>query len=149
GPSRGGPIRMPRSFRRMKQLASLLAMTWALSFGHCQAAANSESDITAIDKIANDALAAGPYPGISIAIEQNGKVILEKGYGFADLEHAVPVRPDTIFQIGSVTKSFTALAIMQLIDAGKLSLDTKVGDILTDLPQPAHDLKIRNLLNHT
>lgn len=112
-------------------------------------AKGKDPTLTAIDAIVTKALADGPYPGAEIAVERNGKVILEKGYGYANLEHGVPVHADTIFQIGSITKSFTALAIMQLVDDGKLSLDAKAGDILPELPQPAHDLKIRNLLNHT
>ncbi|MEI9995582.1 MAG: serine hydrolase domain-containing protein [Rhizomicrobium sp.] len=108
-----------------------------------------DASLGAIDAIVADALVQGPYPGVEIAIERHGKIIADKGYGFADLERNVPVRADTIFQIGSITKSFTALAIMQLVDAGKLSLDAKIGDVLPALPQPAHDLKIRNLLNHT
>jgi len=101
-----------------------------------------------VDAIIEQMLQEGHYPGIGLAIEYKGAVY-EKGYGLADVEHQVPVTPDTVFPIGSVSKSFTALAIMQLVDQGKVSLDAPLGQYLTEYSGPARDVPIRRLLNHT
>ena len=101
------------------------------------------------DAIVRDALKAGPYPGISVAIEQHGKVVYQRGFGLADLERKVPVTPQIRFPIGSITKSFTCLSVMQLAAAGQIALDKTAGDYLPDLPAPSRSVKIRQLLNHT
>jgi D-alanyl-D-alanine carboxypeptidase len=102
-----------------------------------------------IDGLVRSALSAGQIPGASVAIERRGHVIYDKGFGFADLENRVPVTPDTVFPIGSITKTMTGLAIQQLIAAGKVDLDAPVGRYLPTLPAPARDAKIRFLLEHT
>jgi D-alanyl-D-alanine carboxypeptidase len=101
------------------------------------------------DAILGDALNAGPYPGISVAIEQHGKVVYARGVGYADLERKVPVTPAVRFPIGSITKSFTCLSVMQLTAKGGIDLDKTAGDYLPDLPTPTRSVKIRQLLNHT
>src|SRR5215467_10417551 len=65
-------------------------------------------------------------PGLSIAIVFNQQVLLSKGFGFADLEKKVPATAATVYRIGSITKLFTALMLMQLRDAGKLNLDDPI-----------------------
>src|SRR5262245_52670433 len=62
-------------------------------------------------------------PGVSVAVVKAGEIVLAKGYGFANVELQVPVKPETIFQSGSVGKQFTATAIMMLVEEGKLSLE--------------------------
>jgi D-alanyl-D-alanine carboxypeptidase len=104
---------------------------------------------TQIDAIVNRALKAGPYPGIAVAVEQKGRVIYQKGFGFADLENKVPVTKDTVFPIGSITKTMTGLAVQQLVADGKIGLDATAGTYLPDLKAPARDIKVRNLLDHT
>lgn len=88
-------------------------------------------------------------PGIAIAVIKDGKVIRRQGYGFADLEHKARVTPDTPYQIASVTKQFTATAIMMLVEDGKLKLDDKISQHLTALPTAWNEVTIRQLLNHT
>jgi len=102
-----------------------------------------------IDVLIRHELSAGPIPGASVAIERRGRVIYQKGFGFADLENQVPVTPESVFPIGSITKTMTGLAIQQLIAAGKVDLDAPVGRYLPALPAPARDAKIRFLLDHT
>src|SRR5262245_48065384 len=65
-------------------------------------------------------------PGCSVGVADNGKPVLAKGYGTADLEHDVPIAPDTIFEAGSISKQFTAAAVLQLAQEGKLSIDDPV-----------------------
>jgi CubicO group peptidase (beta-lactamase class C family) len=102
-----------------------------------------------IDGLVRSALSAGQIPGASVAIERRGHVIYQKGFGFADLENKVAVTPETVFPIGSITKTMTGLAIQQLIAAGKIDLDAPVGRYLPTLPAPAREAKIRFLLEHT
>lgn len=91
-------------------------------------------------------------PGLAIGVIQNGELIWGKGYGFANLEDATPVTVDTRFRIASITKTFTAVAIMQLRDSGRLRLDDPVSQDLNwfDLRYDgAPPITIRHLLTHT
>src|SRR5690606_28579069 len=69
--------------------------------------------------------------------------------GLADVEHQVPVTDRTVFRIGSVTKQFTAAAVMKLVEEGKISLDATIADYLPDYPEPGRNVTIHQLLNHT
>ena len=88
-------------------------------------------------------------PGVSLAVLRNGKISILKSYGLANVELGVAVKPETIFQSGSIGKQFTAAAIMLLVQEGKLSLDEKVGKYLPNVPEAWNDITIRNLLTHT
>lgn len=88
-------------------------------------------------------------PGVAIGIVKNGKVVLAKGYGFANLEHRVPVGPETIFQSGSLGKQFTAMAVMLQVEAGKLSLEDPLTKFFPGAPEPWSTITVRHLLNHT
>src|ERR1700690_4362654 len=99
-----------------------------------------------------DALLAGLIqtndPGFAVLVAQNGKILFEKGYGLADREHDVPVTPQTIFRIGSMTKQFTATAILKLQEEGKLSVDDKLSKYIPDFPR-GDEVTLRHLLTHT
>jgi CubicO group peptidase (beta-lactamase class C family) len=92
-------------------------------------------------------------PGAALGLVQNGKVIYTKGYGVQSTTTKTPVTENSLFNIGSVTKSFTALGIMQLVDQGKLDLDTPVVKYLPDFklsdPAATQKLTLRHLLSHT
>jgi CubicO group peptidase (beta-lactamase class C family) len=88
-------------------------------------------------------------PGASVAVIQHGKVIFAKGYGVANLEYNIPIKPDTIFHVASVSKQFTAMAIVLLESDGKLALDDDVHQYLPELPDYGNKITIRNLLQHT
>ncbi len=103
----------------------------------------------ALDGILDAAMRNGPYPGLGVAVEINGTVVYARSMGFADLQSGTPFARDTCFPIGSITKSFTALATLQLVAQGKLSLDEPVGNYVKDLPKPIQGVAIRHLLNHT
>ena len=83
------------------------------------------------------------------SVIQQGRLILEKGYGLANLEYDIPIKPDTIFHVASVSKQFTAMALVLLEQDHKLSLDDDVHKYLPELPEYGHPIKIRNLLQHT
>lgn len=102
-----------------------------------------------LDRILTQATAAGGKPGIAVAVQRGAQVIYSKGFGYADVEHRVPVTPDTVFPIGSITKTMTGLAVTQLLTEGKIDLDATAGKYVPGLPQPARDALVRHLLNHT
>lgn len=88
-------------------------------------------------------------PGCAVAVAQDGKPVLAKAYGMADLEHGVKNSVDTIFEAGSVSKQFTAAAVALLARDGKLSLDDPVRKYIPELPDYGAPLTIRHMLNHT
>src|SRR5260370_38392373 len=88
-------------------------------------------------------------PGLSLAVSRAGKLIKAQGYGLANLELAVPVRPDTVFEIGSGTKQITAPLGFMLIEEGKLGLDEKISPYLGELPAAWSNITLPHLLTHT
>jgi CubicO group peptidase (beta-lactamase class C family) len=109
---------------------------------------SNEALTAKIDAIAAQALSVPGAAGLSIAVSRGDTVILSKGYGKADLEHDVPATADTLFRIASVTKQYTAAAIMKLAEQGKLSLDDDITTYV-DFPTQGRKVTIRHLLNHT
>jgi D-alanyl-D-alanine carboxypeptidase len=134
--------------RRMPHIRAALTCTAAL-LSHAATAQPDPARTEKADAIMRHAMEAGPYPGISVSIEQRGKTVYQRGFGYADLERKIPVTPQTRFPIGSITKSFTCLSVMQLGAAGRIGLDKTAGDYLPDLPAPSRDITIRQLLTHT
>lgn len=113
------------------------------------AGAHADELAKTVDRVAQAAIESHHTAGLGIAIDQGGTILLNKGYGYADVEKKVPATPDTIYRIGSVTKQFTAVAILQLEAAGKLSLDDPITKILKGYPTPKTPITIKNLLQHT
>jgi CubicO group peptidase (beta-lactamase class C family) len=111
----------------------------------------SAQDATAakIDDYIKSEMQKQQIPGVSLAIVKDGKVVLEKGYGFSNIEHRVPVKPETIFQSGSLGKQFTATAVMLLVEDGKINLDEKISKYLGDVPESWKNMTVRHLLTHT
>jgi CubicO group peptidase (beta-lactamase class C family) len=91
---------------------------------------------------------SGNVPGASVIVIRDGKVVLRRSYGLANLEERVAATPDTNYRLASVTKQFTAAAILILAKQGKLSLDDPISKYLA-LPAYAKTIKIRHLLTHT
>lgn len=111
----------------------------------------AEADaLAAAAKRAEEAAAADQFSGV-VLVAKNGKVLMEKALGRADREKNTPVAMDTQFRMGSMNKMFTAVAVLQLVEAGKLSLDDTVGKHLKDYPNRdiADKVTIRHLLSHT
>ena len=103
----------------------------------------------AVDSIVADALEDGRAAGMSVALVRGRDTIVMKGYGFADLEFDIATPPAAIYEIGSVTKQFTAAAILQLQEQGKLSLDDELTKYLPEYPLQGRRVTIRRLLDHT
>ena len=99
-----------------------------------------------------DALMArydGDGPGASLLVVRDGVPLVRRGYGFADLEHRVPASPQTDYRLASVSKQFTAAAILLLAQDGKLTLDDSIRRWLPNLPATTAKVTLRQLLSHT
>jgi CubicO group peptidase (beta-lactamase class C family) len=88
-------------------------------------------------------------PGYAVGVMQDGQIVHAKGYGMADLEHGAKIMPDTVFHVASLSKQFTAWAVLMLEDAGKLSLGDHVTRYVTGMPACAKRITLRHLLYHT
>ncbi len=91
----------------------------------------------------------GNQPGISILIAKKGQVVYQRAFGSANIELNTPMQPDMVFRIGSITKQFTAVAILQLVEQGKISLQDSVQKFIKDFPPKGATITIENLLTHT
>jgi CubicO group peptidase (beta-lactamase class C family) len=87
-------------------------------------------------------------PGAAVLVLQDGAVVHEAGYGFADVTRKVPIGPHTRFLLGSVSKQFTAMAVMILAERGRLSYDDRMRKYLPEFPSSADSITVRHLLNH-
>jgi D-alanyl-D-alanine carboxypeptidase len=101
------------------------------------------------DSLVANALAEGPVAAMSVAVVRGRDTVVMKGYGLADVENDVSATAQTVYRIGSITKQFTAAAVLQLIEQNKLSLDDSIGKHLTTVPPAWRGVSIRQLLNHT
>ncbi|HUG13015.1 MAG TPA: serine hydrolase domain-containing protein [Opitutaceae bacterium] len=114
-------------------------MTLAASFAHADP----------IDELLKERLPELRLPGVSLAVVRDGRVLKSAAYGFADLEMKTAATPDTIFEIGSLTKQFTAAALLLLSDEGLVSLDDSVIEHFPDAPESWRAITLRHLLTHT
>jgi len=115
------------------------------------ATADAAERSVAIDRLCSEAFVA-EEPGAAVLVIRQGNVVLRRGYGLADLELGVPVDPDMVFRIGSITKTFTAVAILKLVQDGALELDGDLRERRPHLPHPpdrGRPITIRQLLSHT
>jgi D-alanyl-D-alanine carboxypeptidase len=100
-----------------------------------------------------DAIAAKAFtadkPGAAVLVMKGGETLLRKGYGMADLEQGTKITPESVFRIGSVTKQFTSVAILQLVESGKIALADPITKFLPDYPTQGKTITIEHLLTHT
>ncbi|HXD33304.1 MAG TPA: serine hydrolase [Pyrinomonadaceae bacterium] len=114
-----------------------------------QIAAQAQNKAAQIDELISTYNKYGQFNG-SALVAENNKVIFKKGYGLANMEWNIPNEPDTKFRLGSITKQFTATAILQLAEQGKIKLDGKLSDYLPDYRKDTGGkITIHNLLTHT
>jgi CubicO group peptidase (beta-lactamase class C family) len=102
-----------------------------------------------VDSLVANALTEGPVAGMSVAVVRGRDTVVMKGYGFADVENDVPATAQTVYRIGSITKQYTAAAVLQLVEQNKISLDDSLGKHLPAAPAGWRKVPIRQLLNHT
>ncbi len=134
---------------RLAALVVCLALT-----GACATPDDPHAGVeTGADNAAIDAVfASWEQPGsagCAIAVAQNGDLIYSRGYGYANLDYDIPITPQTVFDVGSVTKQFTAAALSMLALEGKLSLDDTIQTWLSEIPEYDWPITLRHMLHHT
>lgn len=121
--------------------------------GHAAAAAAQRSTSTPlvgrIDSLVDDFMATNHTPGVSVAVVRASDTLVMKGYGVSNIDVHRLATASTVYRIGSITKQFTAAAIMRLVERGKLSLDDPFTRYLPDVPAHGRTITIRQLLNQT
>ena len=137
--------------RRTTTLSALFLFVFALqSTAVAQTGRSTRGPVAhAADSIADAIIKRGRVAALSIAVIRGRDTLVMKGYGMADIENEVPATPRTVYRIGSVTKQFTSVAIMQLVEQGKLSLDDDVTKYVPNAPTHGRRVLVRHLLNHS
>ena len=126
---------------------TFLAVARAVPLHAQSVGARATSD--SVDRYVTAELARQHIPGLSLAVVLAGKVVKAQGYGVADLENGVPVTPETVFKIGSVSKQFLATGIMLLAQDGRLTVDDPVTKYYADAPDSWRGITLRHFLTHT
>src|SRR5688572_33382137 len=93
----------------------------------------AEFDAAKLEEVATQEMSSTNTPGASIAIVRDGQIVWSKGLGVANVETGQPVTPETLFRLGSTTKMFTAAALIQLAEEGKLKTNAPIGDCISGL----------------
>jgi D-alanyl-D-alanine carboxypeptidase len=114
-----------------------------------QSKALAEKSTADLDALAKRLIAEQHVVGASVLVAQNGKILLHAGYGFADLGLEAPTKDETVYHIVGPMLPFTGIAVMQLVERGKLSLDDDISKYIPEFPMQGHRVSIRQLLNHT
>ena len=102
-----------------------------------------------VDDYLAQEMKAQHIPGLALGVYRNGEIVKAQGYGLANVELNVAVKPETIFQSGSVGKQFAATAVMMLVEEGKVGLDDAITKYFPGAPDTWNNIKVRNLLSHT
>src|SRR6185503_11360013 len=129
----------------MKRFSHCLLLIFVLAIS-CLAQNSVE---TKVDEYIRAEMQAQQIPGLALALIKDGKTVIARGYGLANVEHQVPVKPETIFQSGSTGKQFTATAVMMLVEEGKLALDDNIIRYFPDAPPSWQNITVRHMLTHT
>ncbi|MEO8172496.1 MAG: serine hydrolase [Sediminibacterium sp.] len=132
----------------MKKIIVILALTGAVFNGAIGQQQNASSLSTKFDKVLGEQFRPDE-PGVAVLVSKNGQVIYKKATGMANIELNVPMQTDQIFRIGSITKQFTAVSILQLVEKGKLTLQDEITKFIPDYPTQNNTITIEHLLTHT
>ena len=132
--------------RASSALTAICFLLSSVVAGH--AAVSDEKSAAAVDEVFSDLTKPGS-PGCALAVYRDGKIIYAKGYGLANIEENVAITPQSVFDIGSTSKQFTAASILLLEKQGKLSVNDDVRKFLPELPNYGQKITILQLLNHT
>jgi len=133
----------------MRRLARVCIALALLAFGSPMFAADPSDDkVRAVDRLF-ERWDRSDSPGCSLGIIRDGRLIYEHGYGMANLEHEIPIDSSTVFRIASVSKQFTAMAVLLLQQAGALALDDDIRAYLPEMPDYGRPITIRHLMHHS
>src|ERR1700728_1893621 len=127
----------------------LAASSGLILFAACLVNAQSPSTNAAVTKYVKAEMARQHIPGLALLVAKNGKIVRAEGFGLSNVELQVPVKPETIFQSGSVGKQFTATAIMMLVEEGKIALDDPLTKYFPDAPASWKQVTVRQLLSRS
>jgi CubicO group peptidase (beta-lactamase class C family) len=133
----------------MSRSAVLSAVFTALLAGPAVAQNGRAALLARVDSVVQAEMARTRTPGMSVAIQKGNEILLARGYGLANVELSVPASAETVYRIGSITKQFTAAAILQLAEAGKLRLEDELTKYFPDYPVRGNRVTIHHLLTHT
>jgi CubicO group peptidase (beta-lactamase class C family) len=136
----------------MRRAMVTVVTAWSLITGaapRVRAGLDTPNLASAVESIVDAPIKAGKVAGMSVAVAQHGRTLLSHGYGLADLELSVPTPAGASYEIGSVTKQFTAAAILLLAERGQLAIDDEMTKFLPDYPTHGNRITIRHLLTHT
>ncbi len=128
---------------------SLVGFVPVLTSAQTKSITEIERQAEKVDVYVREKMAAKHIPGLSLAVLRDGKIVLAKGYGMANLELSVPATEKTNYLIASITKTFAGVATMMLVEEGKISLEEPISKYLTGLPDAWNPATLRQLLNHT
>jgi CubicO group peptidase (beta-lactamase class C family) len=112
-------------------------------------AQNPDTHFGAVETFVKSEMDRQHIPGLALLVARDGKTVRAQGFGFSNLEHSVTVKPETIFQSGSVGKQFTATAVMMLVEEGKIGLDDSITKYFPEAPATWKPVTVRHLLSHT
>ena len=137
-----------RELRKFLSLACV-SLLGALSFSGSGDRAQTGAAADAVAAYVKAEMQRQHIPGLSLLVVRNGQIVRAEGYGLANVELQVPVKPETVFQSGSVGKQFTATAIMMLVEEGKIGLDDPLTKYFPSAPSRWNEVTVRELLSHT
>jgi CubicO group peptidase (beta-lactamase class C family) len=129
-----------------RQHLSLALVVLALTQPALRAADQSPD---AVDQFVQAEMKKQQIPGLALLVSRNGQPLREQGYGLSNVELQVPVKPETVFQSGSVGKQFTATAVMMLVEEGRVGLDDPLTKYFPSAPASWKQVTVRELLSHT
>jgi CubicO group peptidase (beta-lactamase class C family) len=138
---------MKRNRERLRIVVFVLIFA-LMALSNAQAVERPQVTPARIDEVVTKVMQAKHIPGLSIAISMPGGKTIEKSYGMANLEHRQPVGNDSIFEIGSISKTFTAIGVMMLQEEGKLNVSDRITKYFPQYPV-WNDITVKHLLQHT
>jgi CubicO group peptidase (beta-lactamase class C family) len=119
------------------------------SGGSFTAPALSDEQVSSIDAYLTAEMSERRIPGLAYGIVRDGQLVHVGTHGVANIQHQVPVKPETVFELASLTKAMTAAAIMLLVEEGRVNLDASIAEYLDDPPQAWRAMTVRQVLTHT
>lgn len=133
-----------QSIKLIRWAAIAVALFCALS-----ASAQNATTSSSVDEYVRSEMQRQHIPGLALLVARDGKILRAQGYGLSNIELQVPVKPETVFQSGSMGKQFTATAVMMLVEEGKIALDDPLSRYFKNAPPSWNEVTIRELLSHT
>src|SRR5882724_2012814 len=147
-----------RQFLRRAGTIGLVALTKSSAWTAAPGTGSSFSPFVAFDREIQEFMSARNVPGGALAVLKDARLVYTRGYGWADRENKSPVKPTSLFRIASISKPFTAVAVLKLVEEQKLELDAPVWDLLDlaswvpggkNSDERWKQISVRHLLNHT